>query len=1660
MLKAIRRITITPIVTIILFFTIITCLSKTANAVNNSSNQVEIKLLNETATELKLSFNLNSYQAIKIDDHPDSYAMLMLDDAPYLETAGKPVLPFISRSILLPLEGVVSIEIGEVSRKIEPALRPVMAVIDDVNSNELTSESSDNNDIWPPNPVEIGGIAILRGYRLLSIRMYPFQFDPITCNTIVNEHIEFRLNIDGATWNSPSSPRPEYVSISAWKAVSQLVENPPLRPDRDLLKSANYLYIIPRFNGIEDVIAPLIEWRIRQGHRVSVEYVANNANRGVIGDLIEDAYQSEHPVEFVALVGDAGNADFVIPASTNTGDYQYTLLDGNDELPDVAIGRISCDNLGQLELIVNKLVSYESTPYMEDTEWYKNGAVVAGHIGNGLGSVLVAKYVKQNMYKLGFEDVRSWLHNEDGEIPVNRAQPFLAEVMDWGITLLSYRAYQLMNRLPIAEIMGFDNRDGRWPVVLAISCNTGDFVNGDGHTEAFLRSRGGGIGAIGTCTAQTNVRFNNIMAAGTFKGMYLNELHTLGWGMNYGKYELWRAYDGLENTYRNFMDWNNLMGDPGTHIWTDIPRTISVTHDESISLGQSSYTVHVANEEDGSPESQTLVCLYKLDDLHAVAYTNEDGIARFTFSPDALNEGEIMLTVSKHNVYPYLTDLEVTSEQNYLGISEYEIDDDDAGNSDGNDDGLINPGEQIEIYAELKNFGERELDGEVSVQIISSSPYLEVINESIILDEAPTPGNSELVVFVIGVDPACPNLNEQPFEIITRIDVDVFSSGASFDINSPATIITNIAIPGGVIRPGDRRRLDIHIENMGRQNLDAFHATLSSDSDMITLMDVDADYQAIDIGDNDWADGEGMQFEINSFAIPGAKFDLQIDIETEDGFRDTLEFSITLAPPANSDPFGPDEYGYYCFDSGDNDWEIAPEYNWIEIDPRIEGNHFNGNVLDLSDPADNQDESIAIVMPFPFQYYVQEFDTLTICTNGWAAFGNQAELAAFRNRHIGQALGPDAHLSVWWDNLITTNNSSILTYHDEESGKFIIEWSRMQRLNMGGGGATETFQIILFDPEFVPTYSGDGIIKYQYKDIENQPTRARNDTPYCTIGISNLDDTDGLEYTYWNGYPSGATRIADEMAIIFTTASSSISGVIRGSVRDAASGEPIANALVNVSQGGTALTDDEGNYLLDVLIGNDYFVTASASGWNDSTLIINEVAEDDTLDLDFGLLYSAFSISHEQIEERLDPDEMVELELTISNDGNGMLSWSVESEFDEGESGIGRRNYSFLVGNEVDDLNMGGVAYVGDRIYVTGRNGNDANQVYVLDEEGNLISQFDQPGEGNTGILDLTYADDLLWGSGERQIYGMNTVGEVVTSFRGPFPNNKCITYDPDQNGLWIFAPNNSLRAINFEGRLITSLPNKGLNITGLAYNTEDPDGFNLYLLVDKGQRRMSLMKMNTATGDTISLSALEPGQPVGLFLANDFAGRGSSIMVMVNDALNDEGDRLDIWQLGTDTGWMSLDVENGSLLPESSSAFNITLNTQDMFPAVYNADLVFSHSGPDSPTIIPVSLMVNELAVKDIDSQLLPLELTIDSVYPNPFNSSSSLSFQVPERSMVNLSVWDMNGRRVSEFENQMYNPGNYSVTINAQSWSSGIYFVTLKAGEQTRMKKLVCLK
>jgi photosystem II stability/assembly factor-like uncharacterized protein len=79
---------------------------------------------------------------------------------------------------------------------------------------------------------------------------------------------------------------------------------------------------------------------------------------------------------------------------------------------------------------------------------------------------------------------------------------------------------------------------------------------------------------------------------------------------------------------------------------------------------------------------------------------------------------------------------------------------------------------------------------------------------------------------------------------------------------------------------------------------------------------------------------------------------------------------------------------------------------------------------------------------------------------------------------------------------------------------------------------------------------------------------------------------------------------------------------------------------------------------------------------------------------------------------------------------------------------------------------------------------------------------------------------------------------------------------------------------------------------------------------------------------------------------------------------------------------------------------------------------------------------------------------------YPNPFNPTTIISYSIPKTSFVTIKVYDILGREVTTLVDGEKSPGNYKINFNASSYSSGVYFYQLKAGNFSQTKKLILLK
>lgn len=97
-----------------------------------------------------------------------------------------------------------------------------------------------------------------------------------------------------------------------------------------------------------------------------------------------------------------------------------------------------------------------------------------------------------------------------------------------------------------------------------------------------------------------------------------------------------------------------------------------------------------------------------------------------------------------------------------------------------------------------------------------------------------------------------------------------------------------------------------------------------------------------------------------------------------------------------------------------------------------------------------------------------------------------------------------------------------------------------------------------------------------------------------------------------------------------------------------------------------------------------------------------------------------------------------------------------------------------------------------------------------------------------------------------------------------------------------------------------------------------------------------------------------------------------------------------------------------------------------------------------------PVSINENEL----------PKGFYLSQNYPNPFNPTTVISFSIPIELKVSLSVYNIAGEIVAELINDVLNQGSYTVTFNASSLPSGVYFYRINSAKFSDTKKFVLMK
>ena len=244
-------------------------------------------------------------------------------------------------------------------------------------------------------------------------------------------------------------------------------------------------------------------------------------------------------------------------------DYLYSLVDGDDLLPDLAIGRIAASVRGEARQMVAKIIDYDLAP--EPGDWRSRAIYLANHHALNFtdpSDSLAARYTEP----LGLTSVKVY-NPDDSPIPNAVGKEFLKALND-GALLLNFNGH---GSAPAMQFVfaadqpdwGYlsQMRNGRrLPLVLAFSCLNGLFVNPkvEGLAELFTNRAEGGAIAYISATAKSFVAQNNLMADFMYEQLFVHENLAFGSVLNSAKAQVLAAH----SSYLDAALTMQLFGDP------------------------------------------------------------------------------------------------------------------------------------------------------------------------------------------------------------------------------------------------------------------------------------------------------------------------------------------------------------------------------------------------------------------------------------------------------------------------------------------------------------------------------------------------------------------------------------------------------------------------------------------------------------------------------------------------------------------------------------------------------------------------------------------------------------------------------------------------------------------------------------------------------------------------------------------------------------------------------------------------------------------------------------------------------------------------------------------------------------------------------------------
>jgi len=358
-----------------------------------SMSSVDVRVLENTADRVVIQYQVGGYEMDQVAINGEPYTTIRLPHEPILLNAGAPELPHITRSIVIPLSGGVTVSIDPetaVYEEIEGvAIAPSKGnLYRNQNPDDVPYEFNKTiyaaDAFYPGTLVETHEPYILRDFRGAVVDVYPFQYNPARRVLRIYMVLTVTVRFDTPVATAERRTRPEQGLSLAFHDLYQThfinyesQRYAPLDEDGSLL-------IICHDPWLSNV-QPLVSHKNSIGistTAVGVSTIPGGNNATAIKNYIQSLYNQGN-LAFVLLVGDS--AQVATPtASGGSSDPSYSKLAGGDNYPDIMVGRFSAETAAHVDTQVQRTIAYETMPATQQA-WFWRGVGIGSEQGAGIG---------------------------------------------------------------------------------------------------------------------------------------------------------------------------------------------------------------------------------------------------------------------------------------------------------------------------------------------------------------------------------------------------------------------------------------------------------------------------------------------------------------------------------------------------------------------------------------------------------------------------------------------------------------------------------------------------------------------------------------------------------------------------------------------------------------------------------------------------------------------------------------------------------------------------------------------------------------------------------------------------------------------------------------------------------------------------------------------------------------------------------------------------------------------------------------------------------------------------------------------------------------------------------------------------------------------------